>query len=72
MQDIGRKIMVNLYCSSPALFVWLEVDDIPGFFDANGFLMMSEKYTVNFTKWGATTVQDFTTKLHITSLRDIY
>ncbi|KAB5581887.1 hypothetical protein PHYPO_G00180740 [Pangasianodon hypophthalmus] len=72
VEDTGRKIMVNLYCSSPALFVWLDVDDIPGFFDANGFLMISEKYTVYFTKWGATTIQEFTTKLHITSLRDIY
>lgn len=64
--------MVNLYCSSPALFVWLDVDDIPGFFDDNGFLMLSEKYTVYFTKWGDTTIQEFTTNLHITSLRDIY
>ncbi|KAG7334223.1 hypothetical protein KOW79_002630 [Hemibagrus wyckioides] len=70
--DTGKRIMVNLYCSSPALFVWLDVDDIPGVFDANGFLMISEKYTVYFTKWGATTVQEFTTKLRITSLRDIY
>lgn len=70
--DTGKRIMVNLYCSSPALFVWLDVDDIPGVFDANGFLMISEKYTVYFTKWGTTTVQEFTTKLRITSLRDIY
>ncbi|KAM9477855.1 beta-mannosidase isoform 2-T2 [Clarias gariepinus] len=72
VEDTGRKIMVNLYCSSPALFVWLDVEDIPGFFDDNGFLMISKKYTVYFTKWGTTTIQEFTTKLHITSLRDIY
>ncbi|XP_053476857.1 beta-mannosidase [Ictalurus furcatus] len=72
VKDTGIKIIVNLYCSSPALFVWLDADDIPGFFDANGFLLISEKYTVYFRKWGNTTIQEFTTKLRITSLRDIY
>ncbi|XP_047010242.2 beta-mannosidase isoform X2 [Ictalurus punctatus] len=72
VKDTGIKIIVNLYCSSPALFVWLDADDIPGFFDANGFLLISETYTVSFTKWGNTTIQEFTTKLRITSLRDIY
>lgn len=71
-EDAGKRIMVNLYCSSPALFVWLDVDDIPGFFDDNGFLMIFEKYTVYFTKLGTTSIQEFTTKLRITSLRDIY
>ncbi|KAI5108220.1 beta-mannosidase precursor, partial [Silurus meridionalis] len=72
VEDAERRIMVNLYCSSPALFVWLDADNIPGFFDDNGFLMISEKYTVWFTKLGATTLQEFTAKLQITSLRDIY
>lgn len=71
-EDTGRRIRVNLYCSSPALFVWLDVDDIPGFFDDNGFLMIFEKYTVYFIKLGTTSIQEFTTKLRITSLRDIY
>uniref|UniRef100_A0AAR2LSF2 Beta-mannosidase n=1 Tax=Pygocentrus nattereri TaxID=42514 RepID=A0AAR2LSF2_PYGNA len=63
---------VNLRCSSPALFVWLDVEDIPGVFDDNGFLMMSESYTVFFTAWRVTTLKEVVDKLHITSLRDIY
>lgn len=68
----GHKFKVNLHCSLPALFVWLDVDDIPGIFDTNGFLMMSENYTVFFTAWRPTTLKDFVSNLNITSLRDIY
>uniref|UniRef100_A0A3B1KAL9 Beta-mannosidase n=1 Tax=Astyanax mexicanus TaxID=7994 RepID=A0A3B1KAL9_ASTMX len=68
----GNKFKLNLHCSSPALFVWLDVEDIPGIFDTNGFLMMSENYTVFFTAWRSTTLKDFVSKLNITSLRDIY
>ncbi|XP_076830556.1 beta-mannosidase [Brachyhypopomus gauderio] len=72
VEDTEGRFIVTLHSSSPALFVWLDADDIPGLFDANGFLMMSELYTVHFTAWRFTTLTEFTSKLHITSLRDIY
>ncbi|XP_066535058.1 beta-mannosidase isoform X2 [Hoplias malabaricus] len=72
VEDGGDRFKVNLHCSSPALFVWLDAEDIPGIFDDNGFLMMSENYTVFFTKWRLTNLKEFVAKLHITSLRDIY
>uniref|UniRef100_A0AAR2LMV0 Beta-mannosidase n=1 Tax=Pygocentrus nattereri TaxID=42514 RepID=A0AAR2LMV0_PYGNA len=72
VEEAGARFKVNLRCSSPALFVWLDVEDIPGVFDDNGFLMMSESYTVFFTAWRVTTLKEVVDKLHITSLRDIY
>lgn len=73
LEDAGWRIKINLRCMYPALFVWLDVGDIPGVFNSNGFLMVSEEYTVYFFKWEQfITVQDFSAKLHITSLRDIY
>ncbi|XP_026879426.2 beta-mannosidase [Electrophorus electricus] len=72
VEDAGERFMVTLHSSSPALFVWLDVEDIPGLFDANGFLMISEQYTVYFTAWTFTTLKDFTSNLHVTTLRDIY
>uniref|UniRef100_A0A671PDQ8 Beta-mannosidase n=1 Tax=Sinocyclocheilus anshuiensis TaxID=1608454 RepID=A0A671PDQ8_9TELE len=56
---IVQSFFVTLHCSFPAVYVWLDVDDIPGHFDVNGFLMLSKKSKI-------------TANLHITSLRDVY
>ncbi|XP_016127701.1 beta-mannosidase-like [Sinocyclocheilus grahami] len=69
---IVQSFFVTLHCSFPAVYVWLDVDDIPGHFDVNGFLMLSKKSTVIFGAWRLTTAEEITANLHITSLRDVY
>ncbi|XP_067276974.1 beta-mannosidase isoform X2 [Pseudorasbora parva] len=69
---IVQNFVVTLYCSFPALYVWLDVDDVPGHFNVNGFLMLSKKSTVTFGAWRPTTAGEITANLHITSLRDVY
>nr|XP_055026056.1 beta-mannosidase [Misgurnus anguillicaudatus] len=70
--DIEQNYAVTLHCSFPALYVWLDVDDVPGHFNVNGFLMLSTSYTVFFGAWRPTTAEELTGKLHVTSLRDVY
>uniref|UniRef100_A0A673J3J8 Beta-mannosidase n=1 Tax=Sinocyclocheilus rhinocerous TaxID=307959 RepID=A0A673J3J8_9TELE len=70
--QIVQSFFVTLHCSFPAVYVWLDVDDIPGHFDVNGFLMRSKKSTVIFEAWRLTTAEEITANLHITSLRDVY
>uniref|UniRef100_A0A671SAU7 Beta-mannosidase n=1 Tax=Sinocyclocheilus anshuiensis TaxID=1608454 RepID=A0A671SAU7_9TELE len=69
---IVQNFFVTLHCSFPAVYVWLDVDNIPGHFDVNGFLMLSKKSTVIFGAWRPTTAEEITANLHITSLRDVY
>lgn len=69
---IMQNFVVTLYCSFPAVYVWLDVDDIPGDFNVNGFLMLSKNSTVTFGAWRPTTAKEITANLHITSLRDVY
>uniref|UniRef100_A0A8C2L0T4 Beta-mannosidase n=1 Tax=Cyprinus carpio TaxID=7962 RepID=A0A8C2L0T4_CYPCA len=69
---IVQNFFVTLHCSFPAVYVWLDVDNIPGHFDVNGFLMLSKKSTVIFGAWRPTTAEEITSNLHITSLRDVY
>ncbi|RXN06765.1 beta-mannosidase isoform X1 [Labeo rohita] len=70
--EVVLNFFVTLHCSFPAVYVWLDVDDIPGHFDVNGFLMLSKKATVIFGAWRNTTAEEITANLHITSLRDVY
>ncbi|XP_056124977.1 beta-mannosidase isoform X1 [Rhinichthys klamathensis goyatoka] len=74
VKDAGimQNFVVTLYCSFPAVYVWLDVDDIPGDFNVNGFLMLSKNSTVTFGAWRPTTAKEITANLHITSLRDVY
>ncbi|XP_051772539.1 beta-mannosidase isoform X3 [Ctenopharyngodon idella] len=74
VKDAGivQSFVVTLHCSFPAVYVWLDVDDIPGHFNVNGFLMLSNKSTVTFGAWRPTTAEEITANLHITSLRDVY
>uniref|UniRef100_A0A671SD63 Beta-mannosidase n=1 Tax=Sinocyclocheilus anshuiensis TaxID=1608454 RepID=A0A671SD63_9TELE len=74
VKDTGivQNFFVTLHCSFPAVYVWLDVDNIPGHFDVNGFLMLSKKSTVIFGAWRPTTAEEITANLHITSLRDVY
>ncbi|CAM4727260.1 unnamed protein product [Leuciscus chuanchicus] len=74
VKDTGimQNFVVTLYCSFPAVYVWLDVDDIPGDFNVNGFLMLSKNSTVTFGAWRPTTAKEITANLHITSLRDVY
>lgn len=74
VKDAGvvQNFAVTLHCSFPAVYVWLDVDDVPGHFNLNGFLMLSKKTTVIFGAWISTSVEEITANLHITSLRDVY
>ncbi|XP_077093434.1 beta-mannosidase isoform X2 [Siphateles boraxobius] len=74
VKDAGimQNFVVTLYCSFPAVYVWLDIDDIPGEFNVNGFLMLSKNSTVTFVAWRPTTAKEITANLHITSLRDVY
>ncbi|KAI7805656.1 beta-mannosidase isoform X1 [Triplophysa rosa] len=70
--EIVQNYAVTLHSSFPAVYVWLDVDDVPGHFNVNGFLMLSPSLTVIFGAWRPTTVEEITAKLHVTSLRDVY
>lgn len=70
--EIVQNYAVTLHSSFPAVYVWLDVDDVPGHFNINGFLMLSPSRTVIFGAWRPTTVEEITAKLHVTSLRDVY
>ncbi|XP_052427782.1 beta-mannosidase [Carassius gibelio] len=74
VKDTGvvQNFSVTLHCSFPAVYVWLDVDNIPGHFHVNGFLMLSKKSTVIFGAWRPTTAEEITANLHITSIRDVY
>ncbi|XP_030626343.1 beta-mannosidase [Chanos chanos] len=72
VQADGDSFTVTLRSSVPALFVWLDADDIAGRFDSNGFLLLSEKHVVRFYPWSPTSVKELTANLHITTLRDVY
>ncbi|XP_076638537.1 beta-mannosidase isoform X1 [Colletes latitarsis] len=66
--DIEFELMTN----NIALFVWLEVEDICGHFSENGFHMFESKKRIIFHACEAITPAVFKTKLHITTLSDIY
>lgn len=74
VKDAGivQNYAVTLHSSFPAVYVWLDVDDVPGHFNVNGFLMLSTSLPVIFGAWRPTTVEEITSKLHVTSLRDVY
>ncbi|XP_051945755.1 beta-mannosidase [Xyrauchen texanus] len=67
-----QSFAVTLHCSFPAMYVWLDVDDVPGHFYTNGFLMLSKKSTIIFESWTPITAEELAAKLHVTSLRDVY
>ncbi|KAL2099255.1 hypothetical protein ACEWY4_005735 [Coilia grayii] len=68
----GDVFAFTLHCDAVAVFVWLDVEDVAGRFESNGFLLLSQRRTVRFFPWRPTTVEELSKKLHITSLRDVY
>lgn len=62
----------TLLSPCPAAFVWLDVWDIAGRFNDNGFLLTEEKTVVYFYAWEPTTIKDLQKSLHITTIQDIY
>ncbi|XP_032366946.1 beta-mannosidase [Etheostoma spectabile] len=63
---------VILHSASVALFVWLDVGNVPGRFSSNGFLMLTRNRTVSFDAWRNTSITELSGSLTITSLRDVY
>ncbi|XP_063039646.1 beta-mannosidase [Engraulis encrasicolus] len=72
VEQDGDMFAFTLHCDAVAVFVWLDVEDVAGRFESNGFLLLSRKRTVHFSPWRPTTVEELSKKLHITSLRDVY
>nr|XP_024000755.1 beta-mannosidase [Salvelinus alpinus] len=71
-QDQMGGYTVTLQSSAVAAFVWLDVEDVPGRFSTNGFLMVTRNRTVTFNPWGPTSTQQLAQALTVTSLRDVY
>ncbi|XP_028824321.1 beta-mannosidase isoform X2 [Denticeps clupeoides] len=72
IQHDGNDFLVTLKCDAVGVFVWLDVGDIAGRFDSNGFLLLTLKRTVHFFPWTTTSVEELSENLHITSLHDVY
>ncbi|KAL0969506.1 hypothetical protein UPYG_G00228170 [Umbra pygmaea] len=71
-QDEVVGYTIHLRSSAVAAFVWLDVQDIPGRFSTNGFLMVTMNTTVTFYPWSPTSTQKLAEALTITTLRDVY
>ncbi|KAJ8281103.1 hypothetical protein GJAV_G00063550 [Gymnothorax javanicus] len=65
----GKAYAISLHSSAIAPFLWLDVGDIPGRFDSNGFLMVNETRTVHFYPWGRTSTAQLSKALQVTSLQ---
>ncbi|XP_074547334.1 beta-mannosidase [Halichoeres trimaculatus] len=72
VQEDETGYSVTLHSSSVAAFVCLDVGNVPGRFDSNGFLMVTRNRTVSFTAWRPTSVSELSASLSVTSLRDVY
>ncbi|XP_077671208.1 beta-mannosidase isoform X2 [Eretmochelys imbricata] len=53
-------------------FVWLDVGNIPGRFNDNGFLMTEKRKVVVFYPWEPIHIEELKKSLSLTSLMDIY
>uniref|UniRef100_A0A3B3T911 Beta-mannosidase n=1 Tax=Paramormyrops kingsleyae TaxID=1676925 RepID=A0A3B3T911_9TELE len=68
----GNTFTVTIQTSAIAPFLWLDVGDIPGRFDSNGFLMVTKSRSVQFYPWAPTSVAQLSQVLTVSSLRGVY
>uniref|UniRef100_H2ZTG9 Uncharacterized protein n=2 Tax=Latimeria chalumnae TaxID=7897 RepID=H2ZTG9_LATCH len=68
----GKVYTIILQTTAIAPYIWLDVGDISGRFDDNGFLMVEETKVVTFYPWKPTSVSALKKSLHVHSLLDIY
>ncbi|CAM5139754.1 unnamed protein product [Natator depressus] len=61
-----------LQTTAIAPFVWLDVGNIPGRFNDNGFLMTEKRKVVVFYPWEPICIEELEKSLSLTSLMDIY
>ncbi|XP_019343596.2 beta-mannosidase isoform X2 [Alligator mississippiensis] len=61
-----------LQTAAVAPFVWLDVGNIKGRFNDNGFLMTQKRKVVVFYPWEPTSIKELERSLCLTSLSDIY
>ncbi|KAG2466529.1 beta-mannosidase [Polypterus senegalus] len=66
-----EDFIITLKTAAIAPYVWLDVGDIPGQFDTNGFLMLENLKNITFLPWKPTTIAEMNKSLQITSLMDI-
>ncbi|KAG7458795.1 hypothetical protein MATL_G00224440 [Megalops atlanticus] len=72
VEQDGEGYSVTLHTTAVTPFLWLDVGDVPGRFDSNGFLMVTKNRTVHFHPWGPTSVTQLSKALQVTSLRGLY
>uniref|UniRef100_A0A8C9VF12 beta-mannosidase n=1 Tax=Scleropages formosus TaxID=113540 RepID=A0A8C9VF12_SCLFO len=72
VQQDGDAFAVTIRTSAVAPFLWLDVGDVPGRFDSNGFLMVSESRSARFYPWAPTSAAEVSRALRVTTLRDLY
>ncbi|XP_072563097.1 beta-mannosidase-like isoform X2 [Paramormyrops kingsleyae] len=72
VQQDGNTFTVTIQTSAIAPFLWLDVGDIPGRFDSNGFLMVTKSRSVQFYPWAPTSVAQLSQVLTVSSLRGVY
>lgn len=68
----GGAYAVTVHTSAVTPYLWLDVGDIPGRFESNGLLMVTESRTVRFYPWAPTSTALLSRALQVTSLRDVY
>ncbi|XP_043916993.1 beta-mannosidase [Protopterus annectens] len=68
----GEAFTITVQTTGIAPFVWLDVGDIAGRFEDNGFLMLQKTKEVTFYPWEPTSTAELTKALKVHSLLDIY
>ncbi|MGH0160516.1 UNVERIFIED_CONTAM: hypothetical protein FKN15_052526 [Acipenser sinensis] len=68
----GEAYIINLQTTNITPYVWLDVGDISGRFETNGFLMLQKTKAVKFFPWKPTSTSELTKSLQVHSLMNIY
>ncbi|XP_033869509.2 beta-mannosidase isoform X1 [Acipenser ruthenus] len=68
----GEAYIINLQTTNITPYVWLDVGDISGRFETNGFLMLQKTKAVKFFPWKPTSTSELTKSLQVRSLMNIY
>lgn len=68
----GGAFTITLQTTGIAPFVWLDVGDIAGRFEDNGFLMLQKTKAVTFYPWVPTSTAELREALNVHSVLDIY
>ncbi|XP_011498870.1 PREDICTED: beta-mannosidase [Ceratosolen solmsi marchali] len=70
--DSKLDFQIEIVSQNMALFVWLEIGNVGGYFSENGFHVLQGKKSINFHAFKATTIAHINKNLIVTSLSRIY